>query len=152
MSRVGKLPIIVPNDIKVALKDNLIKISKGSDVVVTTDLWLLLEALSFDGIALDSLAALATKTDVCFLFITWRFSLSLFFLTGHFDCCDKDFWGIRHRKDGKAKLWTVLSFCRCCEVSVSAHQWRSSSWEDWKVPVNQEDWLRVIWKRVQCRR
>ena len=70
MSRVGKLPIIVPNDIKVALKDNLIKISKGSDVVVTTDLWLLLEALSFDGIALDSLAALATKTDVCFLFIT----------------------------------------------------------------------------------
>ena len=33
MSRVGKLPIIVPNDIKVELKDNLIKISKGSDVV-----------------------------------------------------------------------------------------------------------------------
>lgn len=30
MSRVGKLPIAVPNDIKVELNDNVIKITKGS--------------------------------------------------------------------------------------------------------------------------
>ena len=33
MSRVGKLPIIVPNDIKVELNNNVIKISKASEVV-----------------------------------------------------------------------------------------------------------------------
>lgn len=32
MSRVGKLPIKVPNDIKVEVKDNIIKLSKGTIV------------------------------------------------------------------------------------------------------------------------
>ena len=30
MSRIGKLPITVPNDIKVELDKNIIKISKGA--------------------------------------------------------------------------------------------------------------------------
>ncbi len=32
MSRIGKLPIVVPNDIKVELKGNIVKLTKGSIV------------------------------------------------------------------------------------------------------------------------